>query len=156
MTTPSRADRSKTIYEILFGRNPDITRIPSYGAFTCIHKEYRDLEDQSFGLTNIQGVFIGIAHHRKTLGYCITDGTRVLYTRHHIALESYLYPFKLNATAPPACQTFSQSHNSETTDRHQGLRRPADDYRPATQGGAPGQLRRIRLRSRNISSISHS
>ena len=39
MTTSSRADRSKTIYEILFRRKPDITRIPPYGAFTCIYKE---------------------------------------------------------------------------------------------------------------------
>ena len=67
MTTSSRADRSKTIYEILFRQKPDITRIPPYGAFTCIYKERRDLNDQSFGLTSIQGVFIGIAHNRKTL-----------------------------------------------------------------------------------------
>jgi hypothetical protein len=112
MTTSSRADRSKTIYEILFRQKPDITRIPPYGAFTCIYKERRDLNDQSFGLTSIQGVFIGIAHHRKTLGYCITDGSRVSCTRHHIAFDPYLYPFKMNATAPPAWQTF---HNLTTT-----------------------------------------
>jgi hypothetical protein len=66
MTTSSRADRSKTIYEILFRRKPDITRIPPYGAFTCIYKERRDLQDQGFGLTSIQGAYIGMAHHRKT------------------------------------------------------------------------------------------
>jgi hypothetical protein len=65
MTTSSRADRSKTIYEILFRRKPDITRIPPYGALTCIYKERRDLKNQGFGLTSIQGAFIGIAHHRK-------------------------------------------------------------------------------------------
>ena len=111
MTTPSRADRTKTIYEILFRRKPDITRIPPYGAFTCIYKERRDLKDQSFGLTSIQGAFIGIAYHRKTLGYCITDGMKVSCTRHHIAFDPYLYPFKLNATTPPAWQTF---HNLTT------------------------------------------
>jgi hypothetical protein len=94
-----------------FRRKPDITRIPPYGAFTCIYKECRDLKDQGFGLTSIQGAFICIAHHRKTLGYCITDGTRVSCTRHHIAFDPYLYPFKLNATAPPAWQTF---HNLTT------------------------------------------
>jgi hypothetical protein len=81
MTTPSRADRTKTIYEILFRRKPDITRIPPYGAFTCIYKERRDLKDQSFGLTSIQGAFIGIAYHRKTLGYCIPHNAR--RTRQH-------------------------------------------------------------------------
>jgi len=104
-------DRTKTIYEILFRRRPDITRIPPYGAFTCIYKERRELKDQSFGLTSTQGAFIGIAYHRKTLGYCITDGTKVSCTRHHIAFDPYLYPFKLNAKAPPAWQTF---HNLTT------------------------------------------
>ena len=111
MTSSSRMDRTKTIYEILFRRRPDITRIPPYGAFTCIYKERRELKDQSFGLTSTQGAFIGIAYHRKTLGYCITDGTKVSCTRHHIAFDPYLYPFKLNATAPPAWQTF---HNLTT------------------------------------------
>jgi len=77
MTASSRMDRSKTIYEILFRRRPDITRIPPSGAFTCIYKQRRELKDQSFGLTSTQGAFIGIAYHRKTLGYCITDGTKV-------------------------------------------------------------------------------
>ena len=111
MTSSSRMDRTKTIYEILFRRRPDITRIPPYGAFTCIYKERRELKDQSFGLTSTQGAFIGIAYHKKTLGYCITDGTKVSCTRHHIAFDPYLYPFKLNATAPPAWQMF---HNLTT------------------------------------------
>jgi hypothetical protein len=132
MTSSSRANRSKTIYEILFRRRPDITcanknrtyitgsaRIPPYGAFTCIYKERRDLKDQRFSLTSIQGAFIGIAHHRKTLGYCIADGTRVSCTRHHIAFDPYLYPFKLNATAPPAWQTF---HNLTTAKPQAAIR----------------------------------
>jgi hypothetical protein len=72
---------------MLFRTKPDITRVPPYGAFTCIYKERRDLKDQSIGLTSIQGAFIGIAYHEKTLGYCITDGTRVSCTRHQIALR---------------------------------------------------------------------
>lgn len=111
MTTPSRADRTKTIYEMLFESKPDVSRIPPYSSFACIYKERRELKDQSFGLTSIQGAFIGIAYHRKTLGYCITDGTKVSCTRHHIAYDPYLYPFKLNATATPAWQTF---HNLTT------------------------------------------
>ena len=41
----------------------------------------------------------GILHHRWSC------------TRHHIAFDPYLYPFKLNATATPAWQTF---HNLTT------------------------------------------
>jgi hypothetical protein len=122
-------------------RNTDITRIPPYGTFICIHKEHRDLKDQSFGLTSIQEVFIGIAHHRKTLGYCITDGTRVSCIRPHFAFDPYLYPIKRNSVTSVA--DVSQFHNSETTGRHQGFQRPAKDHGPATQGGAAGQLRRI-------------
>ena len=47
MTHPSRADRSKTIYEMLFRKKPDVIRVPPYGAFTCIYKECRDLKDQN-------------------------------------------------------------------------------------------------------------
>jgi hypothetical protein len=54
---------------MLFRTKPDITRVPPYGAFTCIFKERRDLKDQSFGLTSIQRAFIGIAYHKKTPGY---------------------------------------------------------------------------------------
>jgi hypothetical protein len=119
MTTMSRADRSKTIYAMLFRTKPDITRVSPYGAFTCIYKERRDLKDQSFGLTSIQGAFIGIAYHKKTLDYCITDRTRVSCTRHHIAFDPYLYPFKLNATAPPAWQTF---HNLTTPKQQKAIK----------------------------------
>jgi hypothetical protein len=111
MTSSSCMDHSKTIYEILFMRRPDITRIPPYGAFTCIYKECSELKDQSFVLTSTKGAFIGITYHRKTLGYCINDGTKVSCTRHHIVFDPYLYPFKLNTTAPPAWQTF---HNLTT------------------------------------------
>jgi len=74
-------------------------------------QSHKVTKSQSFGLTSTQGAFIGIAYHRKTLGYCITDGTKVSCTRHHIAFDPYLYPFTLNATAPPAWQTF---HNLTT------------------------------------------
>jgi hypothetical protein len=131
MTTPSRADRTKTIYEMLFRRKPDITRIPPYGAFTYIYKERRDLKDQSFGLTRIQGAFIGIAYNRKTLGYCITDGMKVSCTRHHIAFDPYLYPFKLNATTPPAWQKF---HNLTTGKAQAAIQ---DFSTPQTQTDLP-------------------
>jgi hypothetical protein len=72
---------------MLFRTKPDITRVPPNGAVTCIYKERRALKDQSIGLTSIQGAFIGIAYHEKTLGHCITDGTRVSCTRHQIALR---------------------------------------------------------------------
>jgi hypothetical protein len=110
MTTPSRADRSRTIYEILFRRKPDITRIPPYGAFTCIYKERRDLKDQSFGLTSIQGAFIGIAYHRKPLGYCITDaleyhaqGTTSLSI--HISRHKRLFKMFRLHRRPQICHT---------------------------------------------------
>jgi len=51
MTSSSRMDRSKTIYEILFRRRPDITRIPPYGAFACIYKKRRELKDQDISPT---------------------------------------------------------------------------------------------------------
>jgi len=71
---------------------------------------------------------MGIAHHRKTLGNCIMDGTRVSCKRPHIAFDQYLYPVKRNSATSVA--DVSQSHNSETTGHHQGCQRPAKDHAP--------------------------
>jgi hypothetical protein len=49
----------------------------------------------------------------------ITHGTRVSCTRHHITFDPYLYPFKLNATATPAWQTF---HNLTTAKPQAAIR----------------------------------
>jgi hypothetical protein len=106
IVAPSRCDRTKTIFEILFGRRADVRRIPPIGAFCAVYADRRQLQDQSFGLTSKQGVFIGIARYKKVLGYVVTDGKSLFVTRDHITFDPQLFPFKLKPTSSPDWQTF--------------------------------------------------
>ena len=106
IVAPSRCDRTKTIFEILFGRRADVRRIPPIGAFCAVYSDRRQLQDQSFGLTSKQGVFVGIARYKKVLGYVVTDGKSLFVTRDHITFDPQLFPFKLKPTSSPDWQTF--------------------------------------------------
>jgi hypothetical protein len=106
IVAPSRCDRTKTIFEVLFNRRADVRRIPPIGAFCAIYSDRRHLQDQSFGLTSKQGVFIGIARYEKVLGYVIIDGKSLFVTRDHITFDPQLFPFKLTPTTSPDWQTF--------------------------------------------------
>jgi hypothetical protein len=106
IVAPSRCDRTKTIFEILFGRRADVRRIPPIGAFCAVYSDRRQLQDQSFGLTSKQGVFIGIARYKKVLGYFVTDGKSLFVTRDHITFDPQLFPFKIKPTSSPDWQTF--------------------------------------------------
>jgi hypothetical protein len=65
IVSPSRCDRTKNIFEALLNHRADVRRIPPIGAFCTVYIDRRQLQDQSFGLTSKQGVFIGIARYTK-------------------------------------------------------------------------------------------
>ena len=106
IVSPSRCDRTKTIFQVLFNRRADVRRIPPIGAFCAVYTDRRQLQDQSFGVTSKQGVFIGIARYKKVLGYVVTDGKSLFVTRDHITFDPQLFPFKLKPTTSPDWQTF--------------------------------------------------
>ena len=109
ITSACRADKTKSIYTFLTGLQADLSRIPPLGAFTCIHADRRQLSNQSLGLPSIQGAFIGIAVHKKILGYCIfTSDHKVHVTRHNIAFDSHLYPFHTTYTSPTIWQSYTK------------------------------------------------
>ena len=110
IVSPSRCDRTKNIFEALLNHRADVRRIPPIGAFT-VYIDRRQLQDQSFGLTSKQGVFIGIARYKKVLGYVVTDGKSLFFTRDHITFDPQLFPFKLKPTTSPDWQTFYNSTN---------------------------------------------
>ena len=91
IVSPSRCDRTKTIFEVLFQRRADVRRIPPISAFCAVYTDRRQLHDQSFGLTSKQGVLLGIARHHKVLGYLITDGRSIFVTRDHITFDPQLF-----------------------------------------------------------------
>jgi len=96
---PSQTNKSITTFEAPFHKKADVRRIPPFGSFTCVYKDRRSLQDQSFNLTSTQGVFIEIARYNKVLEYCITAGTTVSVTRDSIASNPHFFPFCLRANA---------------------------------------------------------
>ena len=107
IVSPSRCDRAKTLFEVLFNQRADVRRIPPIGAFCAIYTDRRPLQGQSFGLTSKQDeVFVGIAQYKKVLGYIVTDGRSTFVTRDHITFDPQLFPFKLKPTTSPDWQTF--------------------------------------------------
>ena len=142
ITSPCRADKSKTIFEYLTGHKADLTRIPPLGAFTCIHLDRRQLSNQSLGLPSLQGAFIGICEHRKILGYCVyTADHKVRVTRIHLAFDPRLYPFKATHKAPSIWESHTKlmngGPNKDTTSID--LQAPPDSatlMAPADEDGA--------------------
>ena len=102
LTSRSRADPSLTVYELLFQRKPDVSKIPPFGCYAASLKPRRTLKDQAFDLTSKPGIFLGVNRYNKTLGYCLTDGTSIWVTRHHVAFDRRFFPLRLqpNATSP--------------------------------------------------------
>jgi len=106
MTSPSRIDKSKTIFELLFSKRADLTQVPPYGCFATVYKNRRTLQDQSLDLPSDQDVFIGIAKHNGVINYCVSDRSRIIVTSQNLAFDPHLYPFHQKPLSAPAWQTF--------------------------------------------------
>jgi hypothetical protein len=39
VTSPSRVDKAKTIFELLFSKRADLTQVPPYGCFATVYKK---------------------------------------------------------------------------------------------------------------------
>jgi len=64
------------------------------------------LQDQSLDLPSDQGVFISIAKHNGIIGYCVSNGSRIIVTRQNLAFDPHLYLFHQKPLSAPAWQTF--------------------------------------------------
>ena len=106
VTSPSRLDKSKTIFELLFSKRADLTQVPPYSCFATVYKNRRSFQDQSLELPSDQGVFIGKAKHNGAIGYCVSDGSRIFVTRQNLAFDPHLYLLHQKPISAPAWQTF--------------------------------------------------
>lgn len=112
-TSKSRADPNKTIYELLFHQRADLSRLPVFGCFCTIYQP-RIKRKGNLDLPNIQGVFVGIGIHQRTLGFLVinTQTYTTHVTRHHLAFDNDLLPFKLTQSAPLPYNNFNNLTNS--------------------------------------------
>jgi len=71
-----------------------------------VYKNRRTRQNQILDLLSAQGVFIGIAKHNGVIGYCVSDGSRIIVTRQNRVFDPHLYPFHQKQLSAPAWQTF--------------------------------------------------
>ena len=112
-TSRSRADPHKTVYELLFNKQADLSRLPVFGCFCTIYQPRTKRQGGNLALPNIQGVFVGIGTYERTLGFLVintqTQATHV--TRQHLAFDTTLFPYKLKPTAPLLYNNFNNLTN---------------------------------------------
>ena len=108
-TSRSRANPKLTVYELIFKKKADMSKIPPFGAYCTIFRARKERKG-SLDLPSSPGIFIGVGVHQKTLGFMVTDHTlnSISVTRHHLAFDPQLFPLRLKPTAPPLFQNYHQ------------------------------------------------
>jgi len=59
MTSYSTSDKSKTIFEAVYGVVPNVDSLPPIGCFACRLEEIKDKTDKKLGIGNTVGTFVG-------------------------------------------------------------------------------------------------
>jgi hypothetical protein len=61
MTSYSTSDKSKTIFEAVYGFVPDVDSLPPIGCFACRLEETKEKSDRKLGSQKMPGTFVGFA-----------------------------------------------------------------------------------------------
>ena len=79
MTTYSTSDKSKTIFESVYGFVPNVDSLPTIGCFAHRLEETKDKSDKKVGIRNTPpGTFVGVVKLNHCYGGVILTGTRTL------------------------------------------------------------------------------
>ena len=74
MTSYSTSDRSKAIFEDVYGFTPDVESLPVVGCFVCRLEETKTRTDKKLDLRNSVDTFVGFATYRNVYGVVILTG----------------------------------------------------------------------------------
>ena len=90
LTSYSTSNKSKTIFEDIYGFTPDVESLPVVGRFACRLEEVKTRTDKKLGLRNSVGTFVGFATYWNVHGAVILTGkdTHIVGTAaiiHHYA-----------------------------------------------------------------------
>jgi hypothetical protein len=112
-TSRSRANPKLTVYELMYQRKADVSKIPPFGAYCTVYRA-RDQRKGNLDLPSTPGIFVGVGIYQKTLGYMVTDTTlnKLIVTRQRLSFDPQLFPFLLKPTASPL---FRNSHKFTST-----------------------------------------
>jgi hypothetical protein len=128
-TSRSRANPKLTVYELLFQKKADMSKVPPFGAYCSIFRARKERKG-SLDLPSTPGIFIGVGIHQKTLGFMVTDPTlsSIYVTRHHLAFDPQIFPLRLKPTAPPLFQNYHKLTNNQTTSPSTSTPQPRQPY----------------------------
>ena len=106
-TSRSRANPKLTVYELLFQRKADLSKVPPFGAYCTVFRA-RDQRQGNLDLPSSPGIFIGVGIYQKTLGYMVTDVSlnKITVTRQHLSFDPQLFPLRLKPDAPPLFRNY--------------------------------------------------
>ena len=99
MTSPSRDDPTKTIFESTYGAIPNLDLLPRVGCFAVRLQPKTRLVDWKLDQKNQPGVFLGFGHlKRSSYGSVLLVENSVVVAKHQVAYDSSLMTFHAKRT----------------------------------------------------------
>ena len=74
-TSRSRANPKATLYEPIYQRKADMSKIPPFGAYCTVYNRARDQRQGNLDLPSTPRIFVGMGIYQKTLGFMVMDTT---------------------------------------------------------------------------------
>jgi hypothetical protein len=106
MTSYSTSNKSKTIFEDVYGFTPDVESLPVVGCFACRLEETKTRTDKKLGVRNSVGTFVGFATYRNVYGAVILTGKDThIVGNLQVVFDSLFMPFKDKPTTNPRLET---------------------------------------------------
>ena len=102
MTSYSTSDKSKTIFEAVYGFVPDVDSLPPIGCFACRLEETKEKSDRKLGIRNTPGTFVGFATFKNCFGGVILTGKNTHVVGNlQMAYDPLFMPFKDKPSTNP-------------------------------------------------------
>ena len=106
MTSYSTSNRSKTIFEDVYGFTPDVESLPVVGCFACRLEETKTRTDKKLGVRNSVGTFVGFATYRNVYGVVILTGKDThIVDNLQVVFDSLFMSFQDKPTTNPRLET---------------------------------------------------
>ena len=104
MITPSITDKSRTIFEHVWGVVPNLDLIPPIGWFAARPMDNSARTDWKLDPKNQSGVFLGFAHNLNVYGAQILVDNAIITAKLQIAYDTELFPFHQRDNSNPRMQ----------------------------------------------------
>jgi hypothetical protein len=102
MTSYSTSDKSKTIFEAVYGFVPDVDSLPSIGCFACRLEETKEKSDRKLGSRNTPGTFVGFATLKNCFGGVFLTGKNThIVGNLQMAYDPLFMPYKDKPSTNP-------------------------------------------------------